>query len=111
MISVLSYGWRVLQEGDTAPAEELWCATPWVEDLALDRSFVSHGVRRCDEIGAIVRRKRSCEERRTRATRARVETLRLEELRDDGIARRKQEVARRPDIEEDFAARRAASHQ
>ena len=93
MLSALSRGWRVSQEGDTAPAEELRCATPWVEDLALNRSFVSHGVWRCGEIGTIVRRKKSCEERRTRATRARVETLRLEELRDDGIVRREQEVA------------------
>ena len=72
---------------------------------------MSHGARRCGEIGNIVRRKKSCDERRTRATRARVETLRLEELRDDGIARRKQEVARRSDTEEDFVARRAVSHQ
>ena len=71
---------------------------------------MSHGARRCDEIGTIVRRKKSCEER-TRATRAKVETLRLEELRDDGIARREQEVARRTDTEGDLAARRAASHQ
>ena len=46
---------------------------------------------------------------RTRATRARVETLRLEELRDDGIARREQAVVRRTDTEGDLAARRAAS--
>ena len=54
---------------------------------------MSHGARRCGEIGTIVRRKKSCDERRTRATRARVETLRLEELRDGGIARREKEVA------------------
>ena len=111
MLSALSRGWRVSQEVDTTPAKELRCATPWVEDLALDRSFVSHDARRCGKIGTIVRRKKSCDERRTRAMRARVETLRLEELRDEGIVRREQEVARRTDTEGDLAARRAASHQ
>ena len=77
----------------------------------MNRSFVSHGARRCSEIGTIVRRKKSCDERRTRATHAKVETLRLEELLDEGIARCEQEVARRTDIEGDLAARRAASHQ
>ena len=72
---------------------------------------MSHSARRCGEIGTIVRRKKSCEERRTHVTRARVETLRLGELRDDGIARREQEVARRSNIKGDLAARRAASHQ
>ena len=56
-----------------------------------------------------MRRKKSCEERRTRATRARVETLQLEELRDDGTARHEQEVARRSDTKGDLAARGAAS--
>ena len=111
MLSALSRGWRVSQEGDTAPTEELWCVTLWVEDLALDRSFVSHGVWRCGEIGTIVRRKKSCDERRTHMTHARVETLQLEELRDEGIAWCDQEVARRTDTEGDLAARRAASHQ
>ena len=72
---------------------------------------MSHGARRCGEIGTIVRRKKSCEERRTHATRARVETLRLEELHNDGIARCEREVTRRSDTEGDLAARRAASHQ
>ena len=71
---------------------------------------MSHGARRCGEIGTIVRRKKSCEERRTHTTRTRVETLRLEELRDDGIARHEQEVARRTDTEGDLVARRAGSH-
>ena len=110
-LSALNHGWRVSQEGDTAPAEELWCATPWVEDLELDRSFVSHGAWRCGEIGTIMRRKNFCEGRRTRATCARVETLRLEELRNGGIARREQEVVRRTDTEGELAARRVASHQ
>ena len=69
---------------------------------------MSHGARRCGEIGTIVRRKKSCEER-THAMCARVETLRLEELRDDGIAWREQEGARRTDTEGDLAARGAAS--
>ena len=47
----------------------------------MNRSFVSHGARRCGEIGTIVRRKKSCDGRRTHATHARVETLWLEELR------------------------------
>ena len=70
-----------------------------------------HGAQRCSEIGTIVRRKKSCDERRTHATRARVETLRLEELRDEAIAQREQEAVRRTDAEGDLAARRAVSHQ
>ena len=57
-----------------------------------------------------MRRKKSCEER-THAMCASVETLRLEELCDDRIARCEQEVARRSDVEGDLVARRAASHQ
>ena len=53
-LSVLNRGGRISQRGDTAPAEELWCAIPLVEDLALGRSYVSHGARRCDNDGDIV---------------------------------------------------------
>ena len=59
----------------------------------MTRSFVSHGVRQCGEIGTIVIRKKSYEEGRTHVTRARVEMLRLEELRGEEIARREQEIA------------------
>ena len=63
MLSALNHGGRISQRGDIASAEKLRCATPWVEDLALNRSFVLHGARRCGEIGTIVRRKKLCEER------------------------------------------------
>ena len=53
-LSVLNYGVRISQRGDTAPAEELQCAIPLVEDLALGKSCVSHSVRRCDKAKDIV---------------------------------------------------------
>ena len=52
-LSALNHGGRISQRGDTAPAEELQCAIPLVEDLALGRSCVSHGVRRCGKDGDI----------------------------------------------------------
>ena len=55
MLSALNRGGRISQRGDTASVEELRCAIPLVEDLALGRSCVSHGVRRCDKAGAIAR--------------------------------------------------------
>ena len=54
MLSVLNRGGRISQRGDTAPAEELRCAIPQVGDLALGRSCVSHGARRCGKFGDIV---------------------------------------------------------
>ena len=53
MLRALNRGGRISQRGDTASAEELRCAVPQVEDLALGRSCVSHGARRCDKAGDI----------------------------------------------------------
>ena len=52
-LSALNRGGRISQRGDTAPAEELRCAIPQVEDLALGRSCVSHGAWRCGKVGDI----------------------------------------------------------
>ena len=54
MLSALNRGGRISQRGDTAPAEELRCVIPQVEDLELGRSYVSYGVRRCGKVGDIV---------------------------------------------------------
>ena len=53
MLSELNHGGRISQRGDTVPVEDLWCAIPQVGDLAVGRSCVSHGARRCDKVGDI----------------------------------------------------------
>ena len=50
---MLNHGGRISQRGDTASAEELRCAIPQVEDLALGRSCMPHGARRCGKVGDI----------------------------------------------------------
>ena len=72
-LSVLSRGGRISQRGDTAPVEELRCAIPQVEDLALGRSCVSHGVRRCSKVGDIAGKWELCEGGRDHATCTRIE--------------------------------------
>ena len=87
-LSALSRGGRISQRGDTAPTEELRCAIPQVEDLALGRSCVSHGAQRCGKVGDIAGKWKLRDVGRDRATCARIEVSRLEELRVEEITRR-----------------------
>ena len=81
---------------------------PQVKDLALERSCVSHGMRRCGKVGDIVSKWKLHDEERDYATRAEIEISWLEELRAEEIMRCKQED-RATHRDRGLAARRAAS--
>ena len=67
-LRVQSRSGKISQRGDIAPAEELRCAILRAEDLALRKGWVSHGAQRCDKVGNIVSKWKSCDAGRKRAT-------------------------------------------
>ena len=84
MLRVQSRSGKILQRGDIAPAEELRCAILRAEGLALSGGWVSCGAQRCDKVGNIVSKWKSCDAGRNRVTCAwrriaRLKVLRVEE--------------------------------
>ena len=74
---------RISQRGDIAPVEELRCAILRAEGLALRRGWVSRGAQRCDKVGDIVSKWKSCDEGGDCATCAWIRIAQLKVLRVD----------------------------
>ena len=84
MLRVQIRSGRISRRGNIAPAEELRCTILRAEDLALRKGWVSRGAQRCDKVGNIVSKWKSCDAGRNRATCAwrriaRLKVLRVEE--------------------------------
>ena len=75
---------KISQRGDIAPAEELRCTILRAEGLGLRRGWVSRGAQRCDKVGDIVSKWKSCDAGRNRATWAWIRVARLKVLRVEG---------------------------
>ena len=86
-LRVQSRSGKISQRGDIAPAEELRCAILRAEDLALRKGWVSSGAQRCDKVGNIVSKWKSCDAGRNRATRAWRRIASLKVLRVEGDVR------------------------
>ena len=97
-LSALSHGGRISQRGDTTSTKELRCVIPQVEDLALERSCVSHDAWRHGKVGDIASQGKCTTQKGTAQWGIR-NISRLEEMRDEEIARREQKVVRRAEKE------------